>query len=156
MSEANGQPRKLFSVDVDLDEPGPEFTVEYVLRRSGQETVREERTFRCLSVKRVNGPMLLYFYLAAEEKLETRLKASMDFLTGVVVPEQRQEFKDLLMNPDRQMSADVLVGIMQHLQEVYADRPTSAPSGSPDGRSGTEDTSQADASSPESIPTPST
>lgn len=82
-----------------------------------------------------------------------------NFIRGALVAEDEPAWNELQYAKDGDAAVvdlDLLGDIFRHLTEEFFQRPTQPPSGSPDGRNSTEDTSTADSPSPDKTSTPST
>lgn len=93
-----------------------------------------EVTFECIRIV----PTGLIFDIAAAPEYDANpmgaLAATRDFICGLVVPAQREEFLQVLRREDDPGDFETLEELAKYLSEEFLNRPTGPSSGSPDGR----------------------
>lgn len=88
------------------------------------------------AVPQVPGARLLDFIADADSGDGGRAaQALVDFLTGVIVEEDRERFVSLIHDPDKVVEIDTLAEICEWMVGEYAKRPTELSSPSSAGRS---------------------
>lgn len=109
------------------------------------------QTFTCYSV--LPGSAMLEFVSDADSGEGGRASESiLRFFKAAMTEEEYARFAAFVKRPDRVTPIDLLAEISTWLVEVYSERPTPLPSGSPDGTSTTAPSSEAPSSSEALIP----
>lgn len=95
------------------------------------------------------GALADYFWLFTE-RIEVKAAGLVRFIEACLPEETVEDFQAVIHDKATIVPLQTLSGIAQWLVEVYADRPTTPSSGSPDGSAPTSDTPEGGADSPES------
>lgn len=91
--------------------------------------------FECLP--EAPGVALLALYATVDAAIHTKAAAVIEFMRGVLIEEDVPKFDMMVASKSVVIPMETLLEIMNWLAEVYTDRPTLPPSGSPVGRSAT-------------------
>ena len=130
-----------------------DFGSDSVLDTSQYEPVQfklDGETFNCYSA--LPGAVLLTFVSDADSNQGGRQAESVfGLFSAVMPPDEYERFQAFIKRPNRVVPVEVLVEISIWLTEVYAARPTPLPSDSASGTGTTPPSSEAPASSEESI-----
>lgn len=146
MSERNGTGMRFRSQPPEG--AGPVFTIEGVTRE-GEDFAE---TFHGMAAP--TGMMSFRLLAAgASRSASERIAVGVEFIMAVIEPDEEERFSTLVADKRRFVSGETIGQVGKWLIEWYTGRPTLPPSGSPDGRSLTTDTSTEEQPSPASSST---
>jgi hypothetical protein len=146
MSDQNGTGKRFTTQMPDLQ--GPVFTIEGETR----DGTPFAETFHGLPAP--TGMMSFKLLAASASRARAeRIAVGTEFLLAVIDPDDEDRFAELVADKRRFVSGETIGEVARWLIEWYTGRPTLPPSGSPDGRSETPDTSTDEPASPASTST---